>query len=158
LIFPGIAKTKVDDYKKDGVRKASRGYLFFWLIDKKIIKPKIVNLLKVIKEVKKIKIRKRDTPWDDYHNRIQKKAERFSRIIEIINSFKEPVSCAVDIAGNQGRFARLLIEKTPLIKVVCIDNDQNRKTFREFHLHILILWPPWQNSHGPFLPKDLKLI
>jgi hypothetical protein len=95
------------------------------LIDKKIYTPRCINLEKLSKSIEGIGQRKAGSTWANYHPNIKDKADRFERIIEIVNSLEEPVRSAIDFGGNQGKFSRKLIEQTRVKEVVCIDSDEN---------------------------------
>lgn len=67
-----------------------------------------------------------ETVWSRYHDQYStsdgiQTTHRFERLLEVINLYKP--ATIVDLAANQGVFARLLVEKTSVDHVVCIDRD-----------------------------------
>jgi hypothetical protein len=66
----------------------------------------------------------RSSIWGDYHQQIKTKEKRFFRILEIVTQIEDGLKTAVDIAGNQGKFTRLLVQSTSIKKAVCIDYDE----------------------------------
>lgn len=103
----------------------SKSKLLYELVRRRIIPTRSMDLRKLMKKIERIRHNKSKSPWGTYHYGIKKKAERFDRIIEIINRIGNDVSSAVDLGGNQGKFSRLLIQETNAEKVVCIDYDEN---------------------------------
>ncbi|RJR33285.1 MAG: class I SAM-dependent methyltransferase [Deltaproteobacteria bacterium] len=95
-----------------------------YLIAKGKIKPLSCNLDKLSNKIKGLKEKTRYTVWGEYHTGISKKERRFERIIELINDLGG-IETAVDIGGNAGKFSNLILEKTPIKRVVCIDPDEN---------------------------------
>ena len=92
---------------------------------RRVISMKSMTLQKVIKEIEGMRQSKTKSSWGSYHDEIKEKAKRFDRIIEIINMLRDDVRFAADLGGNQGKFSRLLIQKTNIEYVVCIDYDEN---------------------------------
>jgi len=49
---------------------------------------------------------------------------RFDRIVEIVNRLEGELKTAVDLGGNQGRFSRLLVQRTRIQRAICVDSDE----------------------------------
>ncbi len=103
----------------------SKRRMLYKLVTNGIIPTKSMNLEKIIKEIERMRQDKTESPWGSYHEKIKEKAERFDRVIEVINKLEGDVKTAVDLGGNQGKFSRLLIQKTSIERVVCVDQDEN---------------------------------
>ena len=99
--------------------------LFYKLIKKRVVVPESIDLKRLMNKVTLINQDKTGSQWGSYHENIKEKADRFDRIIEIINSNEGCVKSAIDLGGNQGKFSRQLLEKTCINEVVCIDSDEN---------------------------------
>jgi len=62
--------------------------------------------------------------WNDYHNDIiPEKNERFIRIKEIINSLTD-VTSAIELASNQGKFAKFILDNTHIKQIIATDYDK----------------------------------
>lgn len=61
--------------------------------------------------------------WSDYHDKISKKELRFNKILEVIEKYSHNIASITDIAGNSGRFSRLLLGKGLCEQCICIDLD-----------------------------------
>lgn len=75
--------------------------------------------------IRKLNKKRIYTQWGDYHTKISKKAKRFDRIIDLINKYFKDAKTAIDIGGNQGKFAERLLKETSIKKVICQDLDSN---------------------------------
>ena len=95
------------------------------LIRKRVISPESVNLEKLIRKIDSLSQIKTSSYWESYHEDVKEKADRFGRIIEIINSLDGEVRSAVDFGGNQGKFSRQMLDQTGLKEVACVDSDEN---------------------------------
>lgn len=83
-----------------------------------------LSLEKVIREIEGMHQDPIDTPWATYHEEVKEKARRFERIVEILNGLGDNLETAVDLGGNQGRFSRLVIERTHIRRIACVDIDE----------------------------------
>ena len=87
------------------------------------------SVTSLLKRTKRFSKRPSKVQWADYQGALQTvdrrplSTPRFDRIIEIINRYK--VRSVTDLAGNQGVFSRLLLDRTTVKKVICIDYDEN---------------------------------
>lgn len=76
------------------------------------------------------------SPWDDYHSEYLKNDDilstpRLDRILEIIRSLD--CASAIELAGNQGLFTRLIVANTQVKKIVC--TDYSSSAVNRFYLH-----------------------
>jgi hypothetical protein len=117
-----LASCPFSDFQRESWSKMS---LLYRLVKGRIIPARNMNLKRLIQAIEGIRQNKAGSPWGSYHERIKEKEKRFYRIFEIINNLKDDISSAADIAGNEGKFSRLLIQKTRVRKVVCIDYDED---------------------------------
>lgn len=79
-----------------------------------------INTLK--KEVLKIRLNKDKTKWKNYHKSgVEEK--RFKSIISLIGRYFSDAKTAIDMAGNQGLFSKLLLSLGVVEKVICADVD-----------------------------------
>jgi hypothetical protein len=84
-----------------------------------------MHLQPIVREVRSMNASRAPSAWARYHDEVKQKANRFDRIIEIVNGLDGNSTSAVDLGGNQGRFSRLLAERTNLRNVICVDSDEN---------------------------------
>jgi len=82
------------------------------------------DLGKFERKIKNIKRKNTMTQWKDYHTGISRKKDRFDKIIEYVNCHCQDAKTAIDIAGNQGLFSKLLLSHTDIEKVICQDLDE----------------------------------
>ena len=82
------------------------------------------DLLALRKRINALTKRETDSDWKSYHDVPLTKSNRFDEIIEIINVHAPDALTAIDIAGNQGRFARALMERSKISQVICQDLDE----------------------------------
>lgn len=99
--------------------------ILFGLLKKRAFIPENVDLARLARKVNSVNQRKDRSQWGSYHANIKEKAERFDRIIEIVNALEGSVTSAVDFGGNQGKFSRQLLERSGVQEVVCVDSDEN---------------------------------
>lgn len=99
--------------------------LLYKLVRGKIVVPRSMNLEKLSDSVYATALPKVSSRWGKYHEDIREKADRFDRIVEIVNELEGSVRTAADVGGNRGKFSQLLMEKTPIDRVVCIDSDED---------------------------------
>ena len=83
-------------------------------------------LLKWRESIDLLESPKNATRWDAYHDEYFLDAQiqstpRFDRLLDIVRSLQ--CTTAVELAGNQGLFSLLLLEKAGIKRVVCSDYD-----------------------------------
>ena len=67
-----------------------------------------------------------DSYWKDYHTNINPENEkRFQRITSLIETELKDATTLVELASNQGKFARHILENTQVTKVIATDYDKN---------------------------------
>jgi len=100
------------------------------LCSKGLIPHKRLNMDALRRKVERIKRPRYASAWADYHaawfapnGKIKKESERFARIIDIVNLYPD-IESVVDIGSNQGVFSTLLLEKTKVKRVSCLDYDE----------------------------------
>lgn len=114
------------------------GYFVAYLKDKNLLQSKKVNFSLLIKKVEKFSKKRYFSRWSSYHNEYYDdkgnllSIPRFNRIIDIIKSYD--IKSVVELAGNQGIFSRLLLERTNVENVICTDYDENAV---DFMYHVL---------------------
>lgn len=64
------------------------------------------------------------TRWTDYNCSTNPNDFRFSGIIDSINQFCPDALDALDVAGNQGFFSKMILRNTNIKKCICIDLDE----------------------------------
>lgn len=122
------------------------------------------SVTSLLKRTKRFSKRPSKVQWADYQGALQTadrrplSTPRFDRIIEIINRYK--VRSVTDLAGNQGVFSRLLLDRTTVKKVICIDYDENAvdtlyKLIRETAIPIT---PVLQNFVFPFITRHSEVL
>lgn len=88
-----------------------------------------INFEKLIRKLNKLPSPRSSSMWKEYHTQYYNKdgtlksTPRFDRIIEIIKSLS--INNITEIAGNQGIFSRLIIERTNVQNINCTDYDEN---------------------------------
>lgn len=76
-----------------------------------------------LKEISKINYKYKKTKWSNYHDNTKIEGEyRFERIIQLINGFNDADS-VLELASNQGKFARYMLMNTHLTHVIASDYD-----------------------------------
>jgi len=104
------------------------GDIICYLKNKHVLPLQSVDLQSLIIKIQAIKKKKHKTTWSGYHDEHytkdgkMKSTPRFDRIINIIRTYE--IKSIVDLAGNQGIFSRLLIERTGIDDVICSDSDE----------------------------------
>ncbi|TAE00525.1 MAG: hypothetical protein EAZ97_05595 [Bacteroidetes bacterium] len=94
----------------------------------KLIPFQKINFEQLRKKILGIKPPKRQTFWGNYHDLFLADGKlsstlRFDRIIEIFG--KHDIKTVFEVAGNQGVFANLMLQKLPLQHIICSDYDEN---------------------------------
>ena len=85
------------------------------------------QITKLKHKIHKINKKKSNTIWSNYDDIYFKEREilstkRFERILELVNM--HDLESVTDLGCNRGAFAELLLEKTSIKNVVCIDSDE----------------------------------
>jgi len=76
------------------------------------------------RKVKRLKAPKKKTLWTEYHNNTKPMHDyRFQRLTEMINKLTN-ASTLIEIATNQGRFSKHLIENTNIKSIIASDYDE----------------------------------
>ena len=76
--------------------------------------------------INKIKTSKFDSYWKNYHNEIHPENEkRFLKIIELIKTKLSDAKSLVELASNQGKFAKYVADVTQIERVIATDYDKN---------------------------------
>lgn len=88
----------------------------------------INNINILYKKVSKIKYKSGISRWSGYHDALYKKNDlistaRFDEIAKITLGLGD-IKSATDLASNQGVFSRILIRKTSVEEIICMDNDE----------------------------------
>ena len=116
--------------KYSGRFSKNLGGIVSFLYSKHILPCKKVNMPCSLKKIKKIKRPKSSSPWASYHKvyldangEIKKISPRFARIIDIINSHSD-IKSIIDIGSNEGIFSMMLLEKTRVNRIICMDYDE----------------------------------
>lgn len=81
------------------------------------------NLNDLLHKITKVSIPKKKTLWGNYHVNLELNNPRFNKVIELINAQCKNAKTCVDIAGNQGFLANLILNKTQIKKAICLDYD-----------------------------------
>jgi len=82
------------------------------------------NTYVLYNKIRKLKKPIEKSAWYDYHNKINPATnERFLRIKEIINNFKD-ASSVIELASNQGKFSEFIYENTHIKKIIATDYDK----------------------------------
>ncbi len=109
------------------VEKMPFGKILLFLHKNSLLPFQKTDFGKLITKVEKLKPAQQNTMWGDYHNHFYqngtiRSTPRFDRIVEILG--KLPIKTIFEIAGNQGVFAKLLLERLDLGYVICSDYDE----------------------------------
>jgi hypothetical protein len=86
-----------------------------------------INFEALKKAVYRIRKPEQKTLWGDYHDAFYtlegklNSTSRFDRIIEILGRYE--IRTVLELAGNQGAFAQLMLERLELKYVICSDYD-----------------------------------
>ncbi|MBP9134878.1 MAG: hypothetical protein KBF75_12665 [Saprospiraceae bacterium] len=111
---------------RSGISKQA-GIFFNMLRRNNLLPFQNVDPLRLHKKISRLKKMEYKTTWGDYHNEFQENAlagnYRFERIIEILRGYN--VKTVFEIAGNQGFFSRMMLEKLNLEHACCSDYDEN---------------------------------
>lgn len=83
------------------------------------------ELVLLERKLKKLKKMNEYSQWGNYHSIKSKKESRFDEIIRLLNEHTNNVLSVIDIAGNQGKFARKLLSETNVSQVIVQDMDEN---------------------------------
>jgi hypothetical protein len=83
-----------------------------------------VTLDGIMGKIDKMRWRPAKTAWSGYHDDLEGNAKRFDRILDVINDLEGELASAVDLGGNQGGFARLVVQRTRVKRVACVDLDE----------------------------------
>ncbi len=89
----------------------------------------------VKKKIEKLSSNNKKSEWEGYHqsnynlNGVYKPSPRFLRILEILKKFESEIETIIDLAGNEGYFTKLLLERTETPKIFLADYDSNAIDF-----------------------------
>jgi len=84
------------------------------------------SLKKAYKLLGQIKESKFESYWQNYHDNLDPDSdERFQRITAIIKNELSDAESLVELASNQGKFAKYVLESTQVNKVIATDYDKN---------------------------------
>ena len=89
---------------------------------------KFFSFERLINKISAISLKKSETQWGDYHDVYHDEKgdplpnQRFDRIIELIRGYN--IESIVELGGNQGIFAEMLLSNTSIREVVCTDYDE----------------------------------
>lgn len=114
-------------YHLDKIEKLPFGKILLFLHKNSLLPFQKTNFERLIKKIQGLKPAAQNTMWGDYHNHFYENGKirstpRFDRIVEILG--KLPIKTVFEIAGNQGVFAKLLLERLDLDYVICSDYDE----------------------------------
>ncbi len=85
------------------------------------------NFRKWKKKISSLHFSERKTSWGEYHSQFYGKDKqlnstpRFDRIIELLKIY--PIKDVVEVAGNQGIFAQLMLDRLHYERIICTDYD-----------------------------------
>jgi len=101
--------------------------ILLFLVKNSLLPYQKTNFEKLKKQVLALKSPQNATQWGNYHDQFHQKNQstpRFERLVEILKKYSD-IKQVFEIAGNQGFFATLLLEKLNLDKMICSDYDEN---------------------------------
>lgn len=105
-----------------------RRIVYYWFILMNFVPFRFYNFERLIRQIRKISLKKSRTAWGSYHNGYyDEKGEpisdpRFKRILEIIKS--HDINSVTELGGNQGIFSEILIKNSTVREVICTDYDE----------------------------------
>ncbi|MFW2605347.1 hypothetical protein [Aliarcobacter butzleri] len=85
---------------------------------------KYTNLDKLYNQISNLSLPKNKTKWGEYYDNIKLDNPRFNKVIETINTKCKNAKSCVDIAGNEGILADLILKSTHIKKAICLDYDE----------------------------------
>ncbi len=97
------------------------GKLIRWLIlNSGIFRP---NLDRLIYKISKLDKPKMTTEWENYYGEKIEITNRFKKVLDYTKTFCKDATTAISFGSNQGFFENLLLEQTPIKRVICQDLD-----------------------------------
>ena len=125
---------RVSSIPKEEVKRlwpGRKGALLYWLRPLFVIDRKRSDLFALMKKVQRMKGEEQQSMWGSYHlqsglvdeSGALRPSARFKRIAELIDHFE--IKDVIELAGNQGAFARYLLSTTRVQSIVCTDYDAN---------------------------------
>lgn len=112
----GVSEARIE-------QKVSNKFLVFFLLRLKKCLLNFYSGKDHLKEISKINYKHKKTKWSNYHDTTIIDGEyRFERIVELINGFNDANS-VLELASNQGKFAKYILKNTHLTYVIASDYD-----------------------------------
>ena len=125
--YRGISLRSEDQIKRRLPGLAGR--LIFRLRNNKVLPWQAFDFQSWINKIAKINKKEYRTTWGKYQKEYEEAYRRgiidprFGRIIELIEKYS--INSVLELAGNRGVFAQMILDKTNVKQVICIDRDEN---------------------------------
>ncbi len=130
LYFVYYKSRLISEYSPEALRErlpTQLGRYLDWALalkDRGLLPLQRIDLGALGRRLERIKRTAYTTTWGDYHDElaVQPSTPRFDRVVALVRELG--VKSVVELAGNQGVLASLLVERAGLERVVCTDGDE----------------------------------
>lgn len=127
LLFNRVANLPKEDMKR--IWPGRKGVLLSWLRPCLFLNWQASDLAGLLQKMQRLRAQEGNSKWGEYQTRSGlfdaigqlQPSSRFKRISELITQFE--IESVVELAGNEGAFARYLLTTTGLRLVTCTDYD-----------------------------------